>query len=148
MQAVTFRCACCKRIRPRNPRVKNQRYCGDKRCQQARKTKWEREKLQSDPYYRINKKECQERWKQQNPDYWKQYRQTHPEYRRRNRRMQSRRDQHRGSDNKSGASNLAKMDTLDTFLNETAASYIICPAKGDLVKMDALEVKIIPISTG
>ena len=144
MQSVTFRCACCKRIRPRNPRVKNQRYCGDKRCQQARKTKWERDQQQADPYYRINKKECQERWKQKNPDYWKQYRQNHPEYRRHNRRMQSRRDQRINT----GGTDLVKMDTLDAFLNDTAVSYFICPAKSDLGKMDALEVKIIPISPG
>lgn len=148
MEHITFRCACCRRIRPRNPRVKSQRYCGDKRCQQARKTKWEREKLQADPYYGINKKECQQRWMQKNPDYWKQYRQTHPGYRRRNRRMQSRRDQCISTGNGSGAGHLVKMDTLDAFLNDTTESYFICPAKSDLVKMDALEVKIIPISPG
>ena len=70
MQPVTFRCACCRRISLWNPRVKNQRYCGARQWQQARKTKWEREKLQADLYYRINKKECLERWKQKNPVYW------------------------------------------------------------------------------
>ena len=148
MQPVTFRCACCRRIRLRNPRVKNQRYCGARQCQQARKTKWEREKLQADLYYRINKKECQERWKQKNPDYWKQYRQTHPGYRRRNRRMQSRRDHRISTGKEFGDGYLVKMDTLDAFLNDTTVSYFICPAKSDLAKMDALEVKIIPISTG
>lgn len=148
MRPVTFRCACCRRIRPRNPRVKNQRYCGSKRCQQARKTKWEREKLQADPYYRINKKECQERWKQKNPDYWQRYRQTHPAYRKRNRHMQLRRDQCAGAGNESGTDHLVKMDTLGDFLNDTTESYFICSARNDLVKMDALKVKIIPISTG
>lgn len=148
MQPVTFRCVCCRRIRHRNPRVKNQRYCGDKRCQRARKSKWEREKLQADPDYRINKKECQARWKQKNPDYWKQYRQTHPEYRRRNRRMQLLRDQCIGTGNRPEAGHLVKMDTLDGFLNDTTGSYFICPAKSNLAKMDALKVKIIPISTG
>ncbi|HHB75157.1 MAG TPA: hypothetical protein ENK84_01240 [Desulfobulbus sp.] len=148
MQPVTFRCACCRRIRPRNLRVKNQRHCGDKRCQQARKTKWEREKLQADPYYRINKKECQERWKQKNPDYWQQYRQSHPEYRKRNRRMQHRRDQRSRDGNESGTDHLVKMDTLDSFLDDTTESYFICPARMNLAKMDALEVKIIPVSNG
>lgn len=148
MRPVTFRCACCRKIRPSNPRVKNQRYCGDRRCQQTRKTKWEREKLQTDLYYRINKKECQERWKQKNPDYWQRYRQTHPEYRKRNRRMQLRRDQCAGAGNEFGTDHLVKMDTLDDFLNDTTESYFICSARSDLVKMDALKVKIIPISPG
>jgi hypothetical protein len=40
------------------------------------------------------------------------------------------------------------MDTLDSFLNDTTASYFIRPVNGDFAKMDALEVKIIPISPG
>jgi len=148
VRPITFRCACCRRIRPRNPRVKNQRYCGDKRCQQARKTKWQREKLQADPDYRTNKKESQQIWKQKNPGYWKQYRRNHPDYRRRNRRMQRPRDHRIITGNGAGAVHLAKMDTLDVFLNDTTASYFILPVKGNLVKMDALEVKIVPISTG
>lgn len=147
MEKITFRCVCCRRIRPRNPRVKNQSYCGDKRCQQARKSKWQRERQQTDPDYQTNKKESQEIWSQKNPDYWKQYRREHPEYCRRNRQMQLIRDRSRRI-NASCDDHLAKMDTLNSFLNDTTMSYFICPAGDDLVKMDALEVKIIPISTG
>lgn len=58
MKQITFRCVCCRRIRPVNPRVKDQEYCGIKSCQQARKNKWQREKLQTDPDYEadINEK--------------------------------------------------------------------------------------------
>ena len=147
MKHITFRCACCKRIRRRNPRVKNQRYCGDKRCQQARKTKWQRERQQTDPDYRTNKKESQRVWKQKNPGYWKQYRRRHPEYCRRNRKTQGIRDRNKRK-NVSCGEPLVKMDTLDLFLNADTESYFICPAGNDLVKSDALAVKIIPISPG
>lgn len=52
MKQATFRCACCKRILPRDPRVKNQRYWGAKACQRARKSKWQREKLELDSDHR------------------------------------------------------------------------------------------------
>ena len=147
MEHITFRCACCKRIRRRNPRVKKQRYCGDKRCQQARKSKWQRERQQADQDYRTNKKESQRVWKLKNPGYWKQYRRRHLEYCKRNRQMQRIRDRVKrknGSYNK----HLVKMDVLNLFLNNTTESYFICPAESGLVKSDALSVKIIPISSG
>ncbi len=146
MEHITFRCTCCRRIRRRNPRVKKQWYCGDKRCQRARKSKWQRERQQTDPDYRANKQESQQAWKEKNPGYWKQYRRRRPEYCKRNRKDQRIRDQNRRINVSSD--HLVKMDTLDLFLNDTTASYFICPAESGLVKMDALAVKIIPISPG
>lgn len=147
MEYITFRCACCKRVRIRNLRVKNQRYCGDKRCQQARKSNWQREKQQADPDYRMNKKESQRIWKQNNPDYWKRYRRQHPEYCMHNRQVQRTRDRKRQM-NASCEDHLVKMDTLNLFLNDNTGSYFICPAGSNLVKRDALAVKITPISVG
>ena len=147
MEHITFRCTCCRRIRRRNPRVKKQSYCGDKRCQQARKSKWQRERQQIDPDYRTNKRESQQAWREKNPGYWKQYRRKHPGYCKRNRQRQRIRDRNR-CNNASYNDDLVKMDTLDLFLNDTTTSYFICPAESGLVKMDALEVKIVPISSG
>jgi len=144
VKRITFRCSCCKLIRRRNPRVKKQGYCGDKRCQQARKSKWQRERQQADPDYRVNKRESQQIWKENNPGYWKQYRRGHPKYCKRNRQRQRIRDHARQKN--ASHDDLVKMDTLDLFLNDTTDSYFICPAESGLVKMDALAVKIIPIS--
>ena len=92
MKQLTFRCSCCRRIVPRNPRAINQRYCGTKPCQQARKNKWQRNKQQMDSDHRANKEESQRTWREQNPDYWKQYRERNPEYCERNRQLQRKRD--------------------------------------------------------
>ena len=149
MKQITFRCACCKYIRPRNPRVKNQKYCGAKSCQQARKNKWQRKKLQTDPDYRTDKREIQQSWRARNSDYWKQYRDKNPDYCERNCRLQRERDKKRCPDSvipASDAEYLAKTDTLSQYLNETTTSYYICPAGSNLAKKDALEVKIVPIS--
>ena len=92
MKQFTFRCSCCRRIMPRNPRARNQCYCGAKPCQQARKNKWQRNKQQVDSDHRINKEESQRAWRQQNPGYWKRYRERNPEYCERNRQLQRKRD--------------------------------------------------------
>lgn len=147
--AKTFRCTCCRRIRPRNMRVKSQRYCGDRRCQQMRKSKWQHQKEQSDAEYKLNKKQSQHLWLEKNPGYWKGYRKRHPHYCERNRRLQQQRDKSRyGRCNVSVGGNLAKMDTLNGVLNDRTGRYIISPAAGNLVKMDALIVKIVPVSPG
>lgn len=151
MKQITFRCACCKHIRPRNPRVKNQKYCGAKACQQDRKNKWQREKLQTDPDYKTDKREMQQSWRERTPDYWRRYRDKNPDYCERNRRLQRQRDKTRCSDagiQACDTEHLAKTDTFDQYFNQTTTSYYICPLGSDLAKSDALEVKIIPISPG
>ena len=149
MKQITLRCVCCKRIRPRNPRVKNQKYWGAKSCQQARKNKWQREKLRTDPDYRADKLDIQQSWRARNSDYWKRYRDKNPDYCERNCRLQRERDKKRCPDSiipTNDDAYLAKKDTLSQYLDETTTSYYICPVASNLAKRDALEVNIIPIS--
>ena len=101
MKRLTFRCSCCRRIKPRNPRARNQRYCGARPCQQARKNKWQRNKQQMDSDHKVNKEESQRTWRQQNPGYWKLYRKRNPEYCERNRELQRIRDMRRRLTNNS-----------------------------------------------
>ena len=146
MEQVTFRCACCRRILPRNPKVKNQGYCGAGACQQARKNRWQREKQQTDPDYRANKRESQQAWQKRNPIYWRQYRSRNKKYREGNRRMQQERDRRRRRT--TADDNLAKKDALDGLFNDTTMTYFIYAGEGNLAKKDALSVKIIPITPG
>lgn len=55
-----FRCVACKKLRPL--RVKGQRYCGQKACQQARKSAWNNKKYSSDVDYRNNQKQSTKSW--------------------------------------------------------------------------------------
>ena len=145
MRKGTFRCACCRRILLRDPRVKNQQYCGTKRCQRARKSKWQREKQKADADYRANKRESQRAWKTKNPDYWQQYRKNNQQYCLRNRQMQKARDRVK-QQTVTAREHLAKVDTLERIINDTSMTYIISGVSGNLAKMDALKVKIIPIT--
>jgi hypothetical protein len=146
VEQVTFRCACCRRILPRNSRVKKQGYCGAGACQQARKNKWQREKQQTDPDYLANKRESQQGWQKRNPTYWQQYRSKNKDACERNRRMQQERDGKRRQATKDG--NLAKKDALDGIFNDTTMTYFIYASEDNLAKKDALSVKIIPITPG
>lgn len=76
--------ACGVRFQVR-PQVPNQSYCSAPECQRARRSEWQRKKLQSDPDHRDNKARAQQAWCERNPDYWRQYRATHPDYVDRNR---------------------------------------------------------------
>jgi hypothetical protein len=121
VKQLTFRCSFCRRIMPLNPRAMNQRYCGAKPCQQARKNKWQRNKQQQDSDHRTNKEESQRTWQLKNPVYWKLYRARNPEYCERNRKLQQKRDMKKKlkklSD--SDVSNLAKKDASSNNIIET-----------------------------
>lgn len=133
-----IRCAAphCKRLFIPDPRVKNQRYCGEKDCQRARKRKWQKEKLTTDPDYKANQRDCQNEWQQRHPGYYKKYRQDHPAYCERNTLLQRYRN--------TKARMIAKMDAFKpTALKDPMAFYLL-PM---IAKMDASPQKVflIPI---
>ena len=51
--------------------ILNQRYCSKKRCQNARKTNWRRDRLRHNKKYSLSKKEAQYKWKINKSDYWR-----------------------------------------------------------------------------
>ncbi len=150
MKREMFRCACCGRCLPRDPRVKNQDYCGQKKCQQARKNQWQRRKLETDPDYRAGKKESQQIWQSKNKDYWKRYRKNNLASVLRNRQLQKVRDQQRlkpDSQDKQAHTDLVKKDALIAYLNDNSILYTVHPAAVDLAKKDALMTKMNAITT-
>lgn len=80
------------------PQVPGQVYCSRKACQQVRKNKWNRKKFATDPDYREYKQAAQEKRKEENPNYWKDYRARHPAYTQKNREKQRIRNQKRLED--------------------------------------------------
>jgi hypothetical protein len=139
-----IRCGHCGRQFSPNPRVKNQRYCSDRACQNARKRLWQREKLATDPDYKENRRDSQKAWCSRNPHYWKDYRRSHPVYTRRNRELQNLRDRGRASH----SVDLAKMDALEPLPIVKPGTYYLVPDLANLAKMDesAQKVCLIPIT--
>jgi len=135
----TIQCAHCGCHFVPNPRVKNQAYCRQKDCQRARKRKWQREKLSSDPDYRANQRDCQRQWHQRHPGYFQEYRQRHRASTERNRLMQRYRNRLRRPPEE-----IATMDAFHPTARGHPAIYYLLPW---IAKMDASaqKVLIIPI---
>jgi len=127
----TFTCSCCRRVLPANPRIKEQHYCSQARCQRARKSKWQRQKIASDPDYQANQRDAQQQWRERNRDYPRNYRH----------RRQDRREEPTDPPGKT-----AKMDTFVANISIIPGNYMLVPIFAGPVKMDALPVKIIPLS--
>ncbi len=138
-----MRCVHCRCLFVPNPRAKTQRFCAKKACQQARKAQWQRDKMATDPDYRANQRDCQQRWQRQHPQYWREYRQQRAAYRERNRLLQQHRDHTRRT------RPLAKMDGFEPVTFIQPGIYHLIPAVGErLAKMDVLSQKchVIPIT--
>jgi len=130
------RCVHCHRLFIANPRIKNQKYCSREICQRTRKSRWQRRKMATDADYRQNQKDSRQAWQMQHPDYWQQYRDSHPQYRERNRVLQKQRDAKRR------AKHLAKMDALKRLKSIKPGTYYLIPCMANLAKMDTSTQKI------
>ncbi len=82
------RCASCgSEFLPR-VNVPNQRYCSSPECQRERRYEWHKQRLACDTDYRENQRHAQAAWQSRHPTYWKDYRESHPDYCTRNRDQQ------------------------------------------------------------
>lgn len=134
----------------RNPK---QQYCSKPGCQRARKNHWRCDRRRHDVDYITNQNSANRRWQASHPDYWKQYRVSHPEYVQRNREQQRIRDgtakNHVRRLANGDASHLAKSDALNEKNPIQSGSYWLIPqVDNHLAKSDALRVEISLITTG
>ena len=112
----------------RNPQ---QRFCSHRVCQNVRKAIWRRARLKNDPDYRENHHHAYQRWRKNNPGYWKSYRTAHPSYTDRNREKETQRRLHkklvRGSEILQVATRetlrVAKCDALIVEISVFTGSY-------------------------
>ena len=120
MKTQKHRCRHCGCLFKPCRKVKKHRYCGKKACQLARKRKWQRARLQSDPIYRDDQQSAKRDWQANNPDYWKRYRQKNKRYTERNRHQQRLRNARLRNlaGNGSPVQSVAKMDALSVQIVE------------------------------
>lgn len=55
-------CQNCRDPLPTSKKNPNQRFCGKKECQRARKRQWQSEKMHNDPDYKQNQQEANRNW--------------------------------------------------------------------------------------
>ena len=127
----------CGRLFDPDPRVKNQRYCGEKACQRARKRKWQKEKLAVDPDYKANQRDCQIDWHTRHPGYYRKYRQEHPRYCQRNTLLQGCRN--------AKARVIATMDAFKPAPFNKPGAFYLLPL---IATMDASAQKVLLIPMG
>lgn len=138
----TKQCAGCGQSFHPRPQTPKQTYCASATCQRERRRRWQQAQRQNDPDYRDNQSRAQDAWAARHPDYWCDYRRTHPEYSERNRRLQHERDARRRE------RVLAKMDVSTRETPIPSGLYQLSPVTGDdLAKMDAWMVRITALST-
>ena len=86
------RCRYCQKTFRPAPYHPRQLVCSEPGCQRQRRNDYHRQKIASDPVYQQVCLESPRKWRRANPDYWKKYRQDHPQQVERNRRQQRLRD--------------------------------------------------------
>lgn len=118
-----IRCKNCRRLVPANPRLKEQEYCGQKQCQQARKNEWRRQQRKKDPLYRRDERDSRQKWIENNPEY-----------------------ERLGSGEMGGETGEQKRDALTSFLDDNTKDYVISRVNTETGKRDALKVRIVAIS--
>ena len=135
-------CAGCGEAFHPRPQTPKQTYCPAPACQRERRRRWQRTRRQHDAEYRDNQSRAQASWAARHPDYWREYRQTHPEADERNRALQRERDARRRT------RVLAKMDASTAVSPVPSGTYRLSPVTpGNLAKMDAWMVQITLVST-
>jgi len=140
-----IQCIYCGDFFDPSPRHKKQSACRNPECQRAKKAAWQRDKIHTDPDYRLNQKLGQKQWAKANPGYWREYRRRNPEKAERNRALQAirnRKARSSPSDAKMDASVIAKMDASKLHNFEILGQFWLIPV---IAKMDALKVNIIKI---
>ncbi len=131
------KCVHCGNPFEPNPRLKKQDYCRGKECQLARKRKWQKERLRTDPDYKANQLDCQQRWHERHPGYYKRYRERNRQSAERNRLMQRYRNSRRPTQKV-----IAKMDAFESSPSGRPGLFYLLPV---IAKMDALTQKFIII---
>jgi hypothetical protein len=132
--------ACGKPFRPR-PQRPDQCFCPAPACQRERKRRWQQQRRQVDPDYRDNEARTAQLWRQRHPDYWRDYRREHADYRARNRAQQAGRDARRGT------RRLANGDVSTRDPPVPSGTYVMSPVDtGDLANGDVWTVEIRVVS--
>ena len=91
---LTITCLHCGREVPRNPRIKKQKFCPSRACQNARRNTTIKARAKKSSECRSLRKARNKRWRDNHPahEYQKEYRKNHPEYVKHNRELQKERN--------------------------------------------------------
>jgi hypothetical protein len=130
------RCRYCQQFFQPSVYRPQQIICSDPECQRRRRSDYHRERVGRDAAYAEDVRASQRKWRHAHPDYWKQYRQQHPETVERNRKQQRHRDQRRR------LVNLAKNNLALDLKHEAGEVWLLGPGMKDLAKNNLALAKV------
>lgn len=135
-----FTCAHCGKSFLCNPRSKKQKYCSALSCQNARKRKSDRKTSRTSKGKLLHQKR-NKRWRDTYPahEYQREYRKDHPEYVKRNRELQRKRDKKHKKDL---SSMIVKTDALLLQPLRNGAYMGFKIKKEKIVKTDAFMLQM------
>ena len=81
-------CAACGQQFNPCPQVRAQRFCSDPKCQRERRRRKQAERREMNGSAKISDAQYFRDWAAKNPEYWKRYREEHPDYVEKNRNRQ------------------------------------------------------------
>jgi len=120
-------CLNCYEFFPPSPRHKSQSYCMKPPCRRAKKATWKRTKMKTDPKFSQDQRLSNQKWAQNNPDYWRRYRKRNPDKAERNPILQRVRNKRRSLKKKKCAGHdpvlIAKVDALKVNIIEISTPY-------------------------
>ena len=130
-------CRYCQQIFQPSIYRPEQHVCSEPVCQRQRRSEYHRERIRRDAAYAEDVRASQRKWRHANLDYWKRYREQHPESVTRNRQRQQQRDQKRR------VVNLAKMNLALDLKREASEVWFVGPVVKDLAKNNLAQSKVL-----
>jgi hypothetical protein len=118
-----------------------QRVCSAPACQHQRRQQNRQQKLLKDPEYRQVCRDSARQWRDNHPDYWKQYRASHPQSVQRNRVQQRQRDLH------GRLVQLANNNSALPLKSFPAQVWLQGPAAGDLANNNLASAHVLVLQT-
>lgn len=106
----------------------DQSVCSQPDCQRQRRADYHRQKIETDPEYAQVVRDSRKKWRDEHPDYQKNYWRTHAEAAERNRQQQRRRDHQRRVEN------LVKNNSALDLKRSAAEVWLLGPGTSHLEK--------------
>jgi len=136
----TITCLHCGNTVPSNTRIKKQKYCSSKSCQQARMRIWKNRQYKKNLKYQEQSHAYQKQWRRNYPSdqYQRDYRKSHLEYEKHNRELQKKRNKKR---QKEPVPMIIKTDALLLHPREDGAYMLSKVKKEMIVNRNALSLQ-------
>ena len=112
-------------------------------CRRAKKAAWKRNKMKTEPQFRKEQNLSNQKWVNNNPGYWTDYRKRKPEKAERNRILQRIRNQRRWPNKLADPPLIAKVDASKPNKFGLIGQFWLVPV---IAKVDALKVNIVEIT--